>query len=577
MPVNGKVFAADVIEIYLSSSGSGSHSGDGTGAYSHSATGQTYQTPNINDLDIGIYLAAGGSSATNTWSVSYLGPGSPVLSTWTGSWWSSATALVQITDFRLYSDGLTWEVSFDYEVFANGVSKLSGSHSEIGAGLGPAYVPILGVPFGFAGGCSAGTTGLPAYTATDMFDYTSSATGSASAGYRFKYPGESAWTDLPVYGPPGSAPAVSGGCESPPMPSIGGSDTYVMTIETEAYGHSDRVMSDSGTVTECCVETFCDGVSIGSECITQSPAVPWERYKTTTVTKSSGGSARLIPDLDKQIKRLAPDFGGLWYRGKMPQTTWAGSSSCDNNGVVSNVTNGSEVHPNQDVLLAFVQSTTNAIEDTLEYHSYYPKTESGNYEKTITYYTAIGGIICPSEQVCPGPGAATSVVTWVGYTPEPDDESYSSSRGYAFPATVDDASISGYLDHDEPLARYVNTWPNPHWSYFRWREDWEVDGSPQDKGDYWDALGSQYNHNTGASITRNTRNHQWSEALGNDGNATFGDSFLAGLRWLGIWNWQTKQITPRSSYQYGGDQSSLYSADQGSLSVSGTTITVTPT
>jgi hypothetical protein len=89
-------------------------------------------------------------------------------------------------------------------------------------------------------------------------------------------------------------------------------------------------------------------------------------------------------------------------------------------------------------------------------------------------------------------------------------------------------------------------------------------------------VGSQWLNNSGASIAINTRNHLWSEALENDGNGPFLDSFFGGYRWIGQVRWQTKAVAPRTSFTYGEDQESLFSSPDGTVSVSGTEVTVTP-
>lgn len=532
-------------------------------------------------------LDVSGGSVADEWSVTYTGPGSPSGTTWTGTGWTSANGLIIITESHVYNVGGTYDVEFSYEVFAQGVSRITGTYAATAGGLGPSYIDMLAIPWEISGACSASTAGLPSYMDDDLYAYNSNCTGTATGGRRFKYKDESGWTELPVTLAPGSPPAIGGGCDDPGVGSVSASNQNSMSIGSYAENSGSNVVYDTGIITACTELVYCDGILIDTV-TSGGQSVPWTQYQKEHQTISRGGSVRGIPDLEKKIQRFNNDFRLLLWRSEMPQTKAGLFSECDYTvGAVNTNTTSSttpEVHPHQAEILQEVQFAVAAVEDTLSYNSYSPWSSSGVLEGTRSWsFFPDEPVICPGVGIYPecDEGELTTVqVLEGGPTDYPEAESYSATRSYIFPSDVGlTADMVGYQGHDEALARYFNSWCNPHWSYGVWTEPslgWEVDGSPETWAAYWQKVGSQYIFNTGASITTKIRNHLWSEPLENDGNGAFLDSAFGELRWPGVSRFDVRAFVPRSSLVYGEDQESLMSASEGTLSVSGTTITVTP-
>jgi hypothetical protein len=580
MPTNGLICAWDELLYTVQGSASGSHSGDGTGVYTWGGAGDTkYREPVFGTFVEGIEIAVGGNSGTGLWSVTYTGPGSPTGTTWTGSGWSSAVCIVKLTDVRIYdnADG-TIRSQFNYEIFAGGVSRITGSYSDDSAAISPIDVPTIAVPIDLRASASGSTTGLPAYTASDVYSYSSQCAATVTGGWKYKEVGDASYRTCPVTLAPGSAPSVSGACENPEVSAVSAADTGSLSVTALGFNSVEKILHSSGTVTECCIVVICDGIEIQNECQVQPSPVAWAHYKTTSISKSYSGTVRAVADLPAAIKRFNTDFALLAYRSEMPQTQYTGSSSCDpNTGIPVTVSNVVEVHPHQAEILQVINYGAAAMEDTLGYHQYAPWSTIGLWEKTIDYTSTLGAVLCPSEEICGGIDPPTVTITYVGYTEPPDDEAYSSSRSYTFPSSVGlSADMAPYLGHASALARYFNSWCNPLWSFAVATDDWNVDAAPETWNDYWSKVGSQYLNNSVAAITTDTRNHLVSEPLEADGHASLLDSLIGGFRWLGIHRWQTKTISPKASFSYGEDQESLMTVDQGTVSATGTTITITP-
>lgn len=589
MPVNGLIFAADELELTLASSASGSHSGPGDGAYSHVATGTSLFTPNVIDLVPGFFFEVSGSSATDLWSVTYIGPGAPLGVTWTGSGWASASGRVKLTSVRVYGTGGGVVFQANYEIFAGGVSRLSGSLNTLSGGLGPAYIPFIGVPWGITGSVSASTINLPTYTISSTYDYQSTADATASGGWRFKEVGSGSWQVLPMTLLVANIPSVSCG-ESTSIAAVSAADTGSLTVPSHSYSRVKRsyVGEESATtiVQQICPDGVIKSETGDPECVDGAGVGPARRdvYSVENWLRSRSGSVRGVPDLEKAINRFNSDFVALWYRTKMPRTQSTASASCVTDGVTVSSTNVAEVHPFQNVLIQEVDENPAAIEDTFGYLSYAPVTANGSasYSKGFEFDELTGSCLCPPSWFIPIPGncpdidATPPIFSCELIWPPHDPESDVYSAGFSFPSSVGSSSdMAEYLGHAVALARYINSWCNPHWSFFLWNEPWEVDSSPETWGDYWSKVGSQWIYNTALASPSRIRNHLVSEGLENDGNAGFLNALVGGLRWVGVSRWLTKAVTPRTSYTFDSGSSSLWSGTDCALA-HGSAITVNP-
>lgn len=561
MPSNGLIFQADEYRIFAQSAASGqNHTDSGTTAgstpvYGHSGTLNTYYTPDSILVDGGFNFDLSGVSNTNTWTVNYQGPGAPLGITWTGTGYTPVSVLVILTDLKVYHQGGTFRLVAGYEIIAQGVSRLTGSLDTTSGGLGPAYVPGIGIPARLSGGASASTITAPGTTDfDDIYAYMTETTGTVTGGWVFDQ--GDGLTGLPML-ISGTPPGAVGSCTDPGVASVSADDTGTVEIVSYARNQAANTLHASGTITACCTVTECPGQDPVTNCADND--ADWQQYELDTQSFGRGGSVYCVPDLDRAIIRINEDFAALFYRGEMPETRESKSASCNFNGVVTTSSSTPTVHPNQAEILLEVDETVSAMEDTLaDYHALAPWSTSGSWSRSKTYTTTESVIDCPNAEICDDDGG-NSYSYLVGGPTYPDNESYSSSRSYSFPSFVG-SDVIGYLGHAQAMPRYINSWCNPLWSYLLWNEPWELEGGPTNWADYWEKIGSQYLYNSSLSDPSLRRNHLVSEALVQDLNQPFLDTFVAGQRWIGQSRWKTVEVTPRTTYTFTSASSSLWSA-----------------
>lgn len=581
MPENGLVWKADARRWKFTLDGSGSHSGLGTGSYAASASAIVPFTPDALLEGAFFTLSMSVDIDAGTGSVTYAGPGAPLGVTYGGA--CPLTVEVVLEADECYNIGGNWYQNGTLKLYVGGVLKITASVSgTVSGGLGPHYLMYGGEEvYASLSPPTASTTGLPG-TMPDTYAYSSSADATLTIWCEWQEPGSGVWTGHPVTFHPSNPPAVPGSCTDPGYGSVSGSTTTAFVLSTHAENSVTRTEYDSGTVTLVCTHVYCDGVEQpGSPyCVSQpGGGVAWKRWKTVVESKSTSVAAGLIADRDKSVGRIAPGTKFLMFRTEMPETKYAGSSSCDDNGVSASTTTGGTVHPHQAQILQEVTDSLAAMEDTFSYRSYSERQASGGWSKTVTFDDNLAGLLYPSILPCTDPDAIqTQVDVLTGWVEPPDNESYSSGRSYTFPSYVGPSSdMAGYLGHALERPRYINSWCNPHWSFFLWFEPWKVDGSPEGVEEYWLQLRQQHIDNAGLPSPSRSRNHVVSDGLANDqGMRAFFNAFTGGLPWVGVNRWQTKSVTPLTDYTYGTGSASLWSVDDGTLSTDATGVTSTP-
>ena len=177
--------------------------------------------------------------------------------------------------------------------------------------------------------------------------------------------------------------------------------------------------------------------------------------------------------MERTIKRFNLDFKELIERVGLPKTTKMASHVCTTGGVTTSANVETEVHPRLTDLLSVVASTAHTIEDPFSYSIYTPIQETHSYSKTYSFTRtdATGAVVCSVSPSCI-PAGWFSQVSHIIYPAEPTANPDIESVSVTFPYSVDDSTanpyINNYLYHDHPIARYVNTWANPHWLYWPW-------------------------------------------------------------------------------------------------------------
>lgn len=585
MPNNGRIIDWASIEWKCGSTGSATGSGDGDATYGHSAEAYTQFTPDAIDTAIGIYLSAQSDfdGTSGSWQVLYDGPGAPpggyIVG---GSGFMSDVSISAIArDVKLYCKltGSLWQLSWtQVDIYVNGAFDITLTGSAIdtaSAGTGPNYVPLIGIPLYLTGGVSAGRANVPTYSydACDPegdlpIEWETQTTGGPYGGWRFQELGGD-WISLPVTPYSGDAPSAGDcpfGLDLTGIIDV--SETWDAAIACTARSRFHHVFVGrtytTVDVTQICLCSTEEGTtetrtSLGTfnsycddPCLGFSQGYVDEFY-TESESEGGSGSILLVPDLTRSIEKLTDDYRALWYRGTFPSATASLSHSCTDDGITTTEAETPEVYPAVSEFLACVGNADHAIEDPFAETIYAPTTigKSQSYSKVFSYH-APELCACPPIGIdpvpCPG-GFCVLGYECIESRPEvQDDISQSESVGLSFPATV--GTGGGYQSHAVPLARYLATWPNPHWQFFFWREDWEVDGDEVPWADYWGLIREQWLYNVAlpGGEQRETRNSLILSPIENEnGNTPFLDTFAGGLRWIGVSRWITDEITLPSS------------------------------
>ena len=582
MPNNGLIFEAEEFQLQMSSAGSASFTGTGTKSAQHGISGDTQYCVDafstVTGFGLSVQCEYDGTSWVST--ATYNGPYAPSGGLIVTGASSSCSILVVLTGLKIYGKltGSLWRIVWDTtQVYVDGVLQLdAGGVDESSAGTGPNYINYLGIPLSLVAGCgasvtTAGWTYDPCHPETVKEAWSSDCTSSATGGWRFKQ--NDVWVNLPVT-PYSGEPGSSGDCPY----GLGLTDILSATstwgVTLDCTSHADYTMTYEGrqtpdvTVTRTCTTTpdeeghgggivYDTSVQSGPDyckdlCTNEFGPANWDTYKEVSHSESKGGSIRLVPDLPKTIKRMNTGYRAFWHRGEMPETRASLVRTCTVDGVTTNHNTTTTVHPAQSEIISVVGDSPHAIEDTLGYHSYAPMGYSHTKNESTTYSVYHPELCsCPPLGMTfpPCPPPPSGGIALVGYDCEsqfefpPDNTNQSEFASVSFPTYV--GSYTGPQYNANDMARYLGSWPNPHWQYAHWREDWDVDSSPVGFTDYWGPIREQWLYNSALPTgeQRRTRNSLMISPGEDSGNTPWLDSFNSGLRWLGISRWKTQSIT----------------------------------
>lgn len=253
----------------------------------------------------------------------------------------------------------------------------------------------------------------------------------------------------------------------------------------------------------------------------------------------------LLPNLPTGIRRHRSGYAAMIFRKGFPKVSSLGNvwKHALGSNVFSNDTAITETHPRLSQFLAVIGDGAHTIEDPFGYEAYCPV--------SMERYR-VNGVASPA---------------------------YEARSTFRFPYEVDTASQNpqqgGYLDHNEPLVRYVNYWGHRLWHFFFWKQDW----SDLPHGEYWGPLRQQWLHNDALppADDRHTRTDLIGSCHEESGHTPFLDEFCGGLRWAGCSRWRTYKPTipaERALDDSGNDRWS-FGADglgEGSLDPGGVTL-----
>src|SRR5579871_305657 len=352
----GLIAAYDALEIFAAASAAYSLSDPGNGVI-FSAALTTYWAPTPVEKDPFVQIVWAGTVAPGTGVVSgsvyvtipplSIGP----IAVSAASLVAAPNASVLLQDFRLYQKAGGWYATWSaLTVTLGGTPHSFGAGSIAGPRLTPTGVPFLGVPPTLETRIvpSADQLSGPITGATGVSSHSYSGSSSIQGGYHVKELGAGGFVAFPV-----NLSVLLGGttgcpCEPSLLPSVAAPDT--------ASGAAASAFDQTST----CVFR---GRFSCSVCPDGSPALipaEYNEWDTTAQQDSCAASVTVLPNLPKSVKRLAPDYVALIFRGGLPQTTAAYADVCHD--YVSDVNTGNvqlQTNP-QPRESAFLATVTNA-------------------------------------------------------------------------------------------------------------------------------------------------------------------------------------------------------------------------
>lgn len=483
MPNNGIIFETEAYEFKVEASASTSFSGDGTPHHGYGAEGSTSFCEFTTHVMSGIALSV--ESGPGMWAVgfsygflNYSNSGTEFV--------SSLSITARLTNLKLYgkiTGSLHRLVCDSIEIYEGDtlVDTLAGL-DVTSSGCGPQYVPVIGLPFTVTGSATASADGI---TGEEEWEFDARTELSVGGGWRFK-DADSEWTALPVTPYSGSMPTGDGpyGLPTPSSPAEFTFGSLLNLLDARSESATETIPSS---------------------------------YLVDITTEVKTGVIVLQPDIEKAIDRsMGNDYRQLWYRATFPETkaslrrAWAYPDEAGDS-----VENQPVVHPETDVLLSTVGNTAHAIEDVMGYTSYAPVQLGHSKNNSIRPTIGLLG----------------------GF--DPVEDATAESVSVEFPLSV--ADWDSYLGHDDQIVRYVASWCHPQWSYFYWRDNWEVDGGAVDWDIYWGQIREQHIQNDDLNPKENrlTRNSNILTLLWNEqGNEPFLTALASGLFWIGSSRWK---------------------------------------
>ena len=477
-----------------------------------------------------------------TWAVSGL-------ESWTdtvGSASSDTELVVEIRGERLYAreDGL-WELRIDeLEIFVDGVSQHSDGPYTIVSDLShtiPSALPVFGLfpdlsgfatPYPVLDVCGGAPTPAPAWTG--------SLSGNVTGGYREYVDGE--WVEHPTLFDPASIPSLSCDCEAPEAP---------VPTNTTTWDFAAAFLSQGGRTSQLVEEPYdcdpCFGTGVNR----------W----TINTSYSSGYNAKigLIPDFDRGIVRLNPDFEAFWARYALPEAKKIAEKTCTialENGTPVVVSDDVEVEvfPEQSAIIEVVaDDVEGSLEDTFAFRVECPH-EIVSYADVNSWTLPYNSDACAQigDLECP-PG------------PQPDFEIKTCSvlvRQKLEGAESPPANDIGQFDTGHARGRYVNYCVHPHASFTNWFENWELNGTPEPWGSYWSPIGQQWMYNSSLPSGQQTkrRNDQVSDVMGEQVMGPIWDTVADPYRLIGVSRFSV--VEPEiQGYTYDSDSEELWTLD----------------
>lgn len=567
-------------------------SGDGDPTYGHNCSGVTNYVDNISGTEVGITISANSSfdGTSGSWEVEYTGPGG-TFTTGGAVYRDSVTIEARIINLELYSilSGSRFRLIWDeIQIYVNGVydSTLGGSSLDMkSTGCGPNYVPIIGIPIKGSASCSASRINVPTFTydPCDPGDTAEIEWETILSGY-----GEVGWTyndgvdtvSLPTLLPPIIMPPLTG--SYPFGLSISG---IVETTDTSSgkincydrgYYHHEyesRFLIDTYVEVQCNYGGHVSTTTVygpypssgGDPCTGGTSQGYADIYKVTNQYKNQSGTVRLIPNLEKALVRIGTDFRLLTEYNDLPEVRSAGSR-----------TNGEDSDWIDSVVYPYIAEDgyniiTNAVNwyetQVMSKPTYVCMSAGISQSNNVSYFTEGTTVFeCPPPAFdvpdpCPGAISIGISCSFTSPTLTPVNEEETAS--FVFPSSVSSGGDAQENNNNE--ARYLGTWPNPHWHIGVKFFNWEINSTPIPYQFYWGVIREQFI--TGADReSASRRNSIVTNICENNAHTPWQFNYFRGRYFLGSSRFKILETELPTS-------KTLSSSDSGEWSSSDTTLT----
>jgi len=458
----------------------------------------------------------------------------------------SIEALLEIDGLTYHLGGgypPLWRVSWSaMRLYRDGTQVWSGGAGVYSDPLAcqrvaPSGVPFLGIPAILSCGAQSLMQTAPMCSIqppdTNIYPDAPSVTVTGTGGWRFRETSSSSWVELPV----------DCSVQTPPQ-SPCSLPTPVLAVPSATTTWNGQVSAAVGGTGGTAFEGY------SRDC--------W---------------VCLLPNLPKSFNlQTRLDYASLWVRGGFPKAdavgTYTGYACAGFNQVIQPCSDSSvaEIHPPQSRMLSTVVwiptpdpnvRTPAQIEEPLTYATKAP------YGLTATRY---------------------NVTVW--------QSNYSAVREARFPALSQTSEVLPYLRHQNEIAQYIDTWANPHWSYFYWFppqiddpeepiHDWEwtIDGERVATDAYWVPLRTQWLHHPSLpeNEKRRTRPVLLSAPLMEGPYGGFiKNQYVAGATtsWVGVCRFDVRTPAWAASLTPDSSSSPAWSSPDASLTFGATAVTI---
>lgn len=483
---------------------------------------------------------------------------------------ASAEQTVIVSGYRLYCTGSQWMVVWDgVEWYIDGALEQSWGEGSADGPIGylvPASVPFLGVPPELSASAVAGLLVDPPSTIgpTGSLNATSTATGGWKIGD----------DELPVTCRVLAVDGECGECDA----SIGEGDIAIASTWDQSVTASAG-QSNGRTF----IERFTCNCTVGT---TIRPAII-DRYKNEYAYALLTSKVRLVPDLEKSLRRWHPDiYGAVIERWAIPKAEAFGTTDC--NGIITGTA--------EEWIPEYLHDIRRVDGDPHEIEGPFGETTLAPY-----HIIRAAGQAATYEDVVIDPGACTAELGQDPQDPSigcggdlPPDEICQVTAQSSFPHISGSVGVRAYLNHDLDRARYINFHACPHWHFNYWfpKDDdagdhWQVYGDDAPASEYWLPIRQQHQTHPDMPSEEKTRrrNSLISAPLLEGSLANVMATFFTGTivapgpksSWWGISRFKPQLVDPENSVALTSASAPDWSPVGGTCTLAhGSRITATP-